>query len=309
MMKPAQFTCAHCGRPIVAPPFLRDDGRYCCESCFLDRLEPGDGRTSQALLAEALAAALDLREHETGLHSKRVACHTLVLARRQSTEVAFLQQIYWGALLHDIGKIGVSDAVLLKQGALTEDEWREMRTHPAKGYEILAPVPGMAEAARIVRAHEERYDGSGYPLGLRGEAIPLGARLLRSSTPWTPSPPTAPTGGRRASMQRRRRSSAPPGPSSIPARWRCSWPRRRRCAGWLKPNAPRWNMRSAPAPGRRPVLAEGKGATSCGTERLSRRLGMDGERRDRHGTDLDRGDRGAGALAARPVAGPRPRTG
>ncbi len=178
MMKPAQFTCAHCGRPIVAPPFLRDDGRYCCESCFLDRLEPGDGRTSQALLAEALAAALDLREHETGLHSKRVACHTLVLARRQSTEVAFLQQIYWGALLHDIGKIGVSDAVLLKQGALTEDEWREMRTHPAKGYEILAPVPGMAEAARIVRAHEERYDGSGYPLGLRGEAIPLGARLF-----------------------------------------------------------------------------------------------------------------------------------
>lgn len=170
--------CAHCGAPIAGPPFLREDGRYCCEGCFLDRLEHGGARTSQALLAEALAAALDLREHETGLHSKRVACHTLVLALRQSTEVAFLQQIYWGALLHDIGKIGVPDAVLLKQGALTDDEWRQMRTHPDKGYEILAPVPGMAEAARIVRAHEERYDGSGYPQGLRGEAIPLGARLF-----------------------------------------------------------------------------------------------------------------------------------
>lgn len=170
--------CAHCGASVAGRPFLREGTLYCCEGCFLDRLEHGGARTSQALLAEALAAALDLREHETGLHSKRVACHTLVLAMRHSTEVGFLQQIYWGALLHDIGKIGVSDAVLLKHGGLTDTEWREMRTHPDKGYEILAPLPGLADAAHIVRAHEERFDGSGYPQGLAGEEIPLGARLF-----------------------------------------------------------------------------------------------------------------------------------
>ena len=74
-------------------------------------------------LAEALAAALDAREHVTGLHSKRVACHTLVLARRFTTDEALLQQVYWGALLHDLGKIGIPDAVLLKQGSLDADTW------------------------------------------------------------------------------------------------------------------------------------------------------------------------------------------
>lgn len=87
--------------------------------------------------AEALAEALDIRERETGLHSYRVACHTLVLARRFTTNPDQLRQIYWGALLHDIGKIGISDAVLLKQGPLDEEEWKEMRTHPEKGYRIV----------------------------------------------------------------------------------------------------------------------------------------------------------------------------
>lgn len=179
MKEPYSPRCIHCGAPIRhGQPFLREDGRYCCEACFLVRVEHGGGRTAQALLAEALAAALDLREHETGLHSKRVGCHTLVLARRYSAEVDFLQQVYWGALLHDIGKIGVPDAILLKHGALDPEEWVLMRTHPGKGYAILAPVPGMHAAAEIVRAHEERYDGSGYPRGLRGDEIPFGARLF-----------------------------------------------------------------------------------------------------------------------------------
>lgn len=138
-----------------------------------DILEQAD-----ATFAEALAEALDIREHETGDHSKRVACHTLVLARRFTTDPYQLRQIYWGALLHDVGKIGVSDAVLLKQGALNEDEWKEMRTHPEKGYRIVSQIAGLGEAAEIVFSHEERFDGSGYPRGLRGEQICLGARLF-----------------------------------------------------------------------------------------------------------------------------------
>ncbi|CAG0938657.1 putative cyclic di-GMP phosphodiesterase [Gallionellaceae bacterium] len=138
-----------------------------------DTLERAD-----AAFAEALVEALDIREHETGSHSKRVACHTLVLARRFTTDPHQLHQIYWGALLHDIGKIGVSDAVLLNQGALNKNEWEEMRSHPEKGYHIVSQIPGMVEAAEIVRSHEERFDGSGYPRGLRGEQICFGARLF-----------------------------------------------------------------------------------------------------------------------------------
>lgn len=101
------------------------------------------------------------------------------LARRSVPDAPeHLRQVYWGALLHDIGKIGISDAILLKQGPLTDSEWQEMRAHPEMGYRIVAQVPGMREAADIVRCHEERFDGSGYPRGLGGEAIPWGARLF-----------------------------------------------------------------------------------------------------------------------------------
>lgn len=133
---------------------------------------------ADASFAEALAEALDIREHETGDHSKRVACHTLVLARHFTADPHRLRQIYWGSLLHDVGKIGVSDAVLLKQGELDEAEWQEMRTHPEKGYRIVSQIPGLEEAAEIVFSHEERFDGTGYPRGLVGGQICLGARLF-----------------------------------------------------------------------------------------------------------------------------------
>lgn len=139
----------------------------------VDILERAD-----AAFVEALAEALDIREHETGDHSRRVACHTLVLARRFTRDMKRLRQIYWGALLHDIGKIGISDAILLKPDALNDDEWREIRTHPEKGYRIVSQIPDMKEAAEIVLSHEERFDGTGYPRGLRGEQICLGARLF-----------------------------------------------------------------------------------------------------------------------------------
>lgn len=141
-------------------------------------VEPYPLERADADFVEALVDTLDIREHETGFHSKRVACHTLVLARRFTDDPHQLRHIYWGALLHDIGKIGVSDAVLLKHGPLSADEWEEMRTHPENGYRIVSQIPGMEEAAEIVRNHEERFDGSGYPRGLRGEQICLGARLF-----------------------------------------------------------------------------------------------------------------------------------
>jgi len=161
---------------------LRGGSYFCCEGCYLGEIAVRTSRRAldeaYLSLVESLAAAIDAREHETGLHSKRVACHTQVLARRFTDDGDSLKQIYWGALLHDIGKIAIPDAILLKQGRLDGDEWRVMRTHPRRGYDIVVAVPFMQEAAQIVLHHEERYDGSGYPDGLSGESIPWGARLF-----------------------------------------------------------------------------------------------------------------------------------
>lgn len=177
------LVCRRCGMAIEAgAPHGRDAEGVRCEACVLDEAAhvPSWEVTEAAYvaLAEALAVALDAREHETGLHSKRVACHTLVLAKRFSEDAQVLRQVYWGALLHDVGKIGIPDAILLKQGPLSDEEWRIMRTHPVIGHRILSAVPFMTQAADIVLAHEERFDGSGYPRGLCGEAIPLWARLF-----------------------------------------------------------------------------------------------------------------------------------
>jgi HD-GYP domain-containing protein (c-di-GMP phosphodiesterase class II) len=181
MSEPAP-RCAVCGALIAAAPYTQRDGEYCCEGCFLKEKElraiQEDREEVHLALAEALAAALDQREHQTGLHSRRVACHALVLARRFTDDRDALRQVHWGALLHDVGKIGIPDAVLLKAGPLSEEEWAVMRTHPEKGHDILAPVPFLAEAAKIVLSHEERFDGTGYPRGLNGEAIPWGARIF-----------------------------------------------------------------------------------------------------------------------------------
>lgn len=172
--------CSCCGaegarRATAGEPAL-------CERCFLDGLPwpaPAAAEPPADAFVEALAAALDLREHEAGLHSRRVACHTSLLARRfYASDEARLRQVYYGALLHDLGKIGVPDRVLLKPGALDAGEWEVMRRHPEDGYLLVARLPGMAEAADIVRCHEERFDGRGYPRGLRGDEIPFTARLF-----------------------------------------------------------------------------------------------------------------------------------
>lgn len=175
-------TCRFCGMAIAKNLYAMAGEAYCCEGCFLKekefRVVQAERDQAYLQMAEALSAALDAREHETGLHSKRVACHTLVLAKRGTSDPDRLHQIYWGALLHDIGKIGVPDAILLKPGPLTEREWVEMQRHPEIGRKILKGIPFLAEAEEIVFCHEERYDGSGYPRGLAKDAIPWGARIF-----------------------------------------------------------------------------------------------------------------------------------
>ena len=126
----------------------------------------------------ALVHALDAREHETSDHSQRVVRYTVAIAQRMGVADDRIEDIARGALLHDIGKIGVPDSILLKPGPLTKAEWAEMRRHPEVGYGILEAIPFLRPAAEIVLAHQERWDGAGYPNRLRGEAIPLGARIF-----------------------------------------------------------------------------------------------------------------------------------
>ncbi len=172
--------CAECGSAAGNRQYGKVRERHTCEHCLLDsrKRQGGLGDDPYEQFVESLAEALDLRERETGLHSKRVASHTLLLARHFYREPGALREIYWGSLLHDIGKIGVPDAILLKADRLSDEEWHIMRQHPRDGFLILEKLPFLAMAADVVLCHEERYDGSGYPGGLKGDAIPLPARLF-----------------------------------------------------------------------------------------------------------------------------------
>jgi len=126
----------------------------------------------------ALVRALDAREHETSDHSQRVVKYTEAIAERLSLRGPELEEIGRGALLHDIGKIGVPDAVLLKPAKLTPEEWKEMRRHPDIGYDMIRSIEFLNTPAAIVLSHQERFDGRGYPRGLRGEEIHIGARIF-----------------------------------------------------------------------------------------------------------------------------------
>ena len=133
---------------------------------------------------EGWSRALDLRDHETEGHSRRVTEMTLRLARAVGIPDADLVHIRRGALLHDIGKMGVPDAVLLKPGPLDDDEWVLMRRHPALAREMLAPTEFLLPALDIPYCHHEKWDGTGYPQGLKGDQIPLPARLFALVDVW-----------------------------------------------------------------------------------------------------------------------------
>jgi putative nucleotidyltransferase with HDIG domain len=137
-----------------------------------------DVEESYKITLEALVTALDAREQETRAHSQRVREYTLTLAHVLGLNHDNLIQTGRGALLHDVGKIGVRDSILLKPGKLNEEEWVEMRKHPQIGYEILRSIEFLSPAAEIVLCHQERWDGRGYPNKLAGQDIPLGARIF-----------------------------------------------------------------------------------------------------------------------------------
>ena len=150
-----------------------------------------DLEKSYDITLEAMGDALDLRETEG--HSRRVTAYTIALAREIGLDQEQLRVIARGAFLHDIGKISTPDAILLKRGALTPQETEIMHQHCVRGYEMVHKIPFLQDAAEIVYAHQENFDGSGYPRGLRGEEFPRARASSPSRTRSTPSPPTAPT--------------------------------------------------------------------------------------------------------------------
>lgn len=130
------------------------------------------------------SGALELRDKETQGHTQRVADLTMKLARAMRIPEAELVHIHRGALLHDIGKMAIPDSILLKPGDLTESEWKVMRRHPVIAYELLSPITYLRPALDIPYCHHEHWDGSGYPRGLKGEQIPLAARIFTVIDVW-----------------------------------------------------------------------------------------------------------------------------
>jgi len=127
---------------------------------------------------QSLVTALDYRDNETQGHSLRVVEYAVRVARELGVQEPEMTWIRRGSLLHDVGKMGIPDAILRKEGPLTDAEWAEMRKHPEMGYQMLRDIRFLEPALDIVYCHQERWDGSGYPRGLRGEEIPLGARIF-----------------------------------------------------------------------------------------------------------------------------------
>ena len=140
---------------------------------FHERLEQ-----SFVQMVLALAKAMDARDTYTQDHSQRMAAITDALCRKLGIAEDQIQTIHSAAALHDIGKIGVPDEILRKPGPLTSQEWELMKRHPQIGADIIGPVTELAHVAPIIIAHQEKFDGSGYPYGLKGDKIPLGARIL-----------------------------------------------------------------------------------------------------------------------------------
>jgi PAS domain S-box-containing protein len=133
---------------------------------------------------EGWARALELRDEETEGHTQRAAEMTLGIARAMGMNEDELVNIRRGALLHDIGKMSIPDSILLKTGPLTEEEWAVMRRHPAYAFELLSPIAYLRPALDIPYCHHERWDGTGYPRGLKGEQIPLAARIFALADTW-----------------------------------------------------------------------------------------------------------------------------
>src|ERR1041385_1699454 len=145
-----------------------------------DQLQQAIGNLERSydITLEALGDALDLKDAETEGHSKRVTAFTIAIARHMGLSADQIRVIARGAFLHDIGKMAIPDAILRKPGKLNPDELAIMREHCYRGFQLLKRIPFLGEASDIVYSHQEHFDGSGYPRGLKGEEIPLGARIF-----------------------------------------------------------------------------------------------------------------------------------
>jgi len=130
-------------------------------------------------MVRALVNAVDQKDEYTSGHSVRVGYFSLMLGRRVNLTGYELQMLQWSALLHDVGKIGIRDEVLKKEGKLTDEEFTHMKEHPERSYQVVKEIPKLADALPGVLHHHEKYNGKGYPSGLKGEDIPLQARLIQ----------------------------------------------------------------------------------------------------------------------------------
>ncbi|MEX1195815.1 MAG: diguanylate cyclase [Dehalococcoidia bacterium] len=145
---------------------------------FKNNTRNGDDRRLVAAVVDVLSSALDIRDTLTHRHARRVARMSAFVAREMKLSEPQVLQIEYAAALHDIGKIGVADSILNKAAALDESEWHDMRRHSELGFKVLNGIDFLGESAEIVYSHHERYDGEGYPRGLAGEEIALGARVF-----------------------------------------------------------------------------------------------------------------------------------
>jgi putative two-component system response regulator len=125
-----------------------------------------------------LANAIEVRDHYTRGHVERVMAYAFAIAEQLDWRVQQMEQLRFGAILHDIGKIQISETILRKREPLSPEEWEEIRRHPIHGSEMIRDIPYLAPAIPIIRYHHERWDGKGYPEGLSGDAIPIGARIV-----------------------------------------------------------------------------------------------------------------------------------
>jgi len=148
------------------------------ETFKAERAQRARLQESYMATVRALANAVEARDAYTGKHAERVAAYGLAIARAMGSSLADDPQTEFGFLLHDVGKVAVADAILYKPEPLTSDERALMARHPEIGAQILRDVAFLGEAKAVVRHHHERWDGSGYPDGLRGEEIPLAARVF-----------------------------------------------------------------------------------------------------------------------------------
>jgi len=146
-------------------------------SIHVKQMEEQLGALRSSLIC-AFNQLLDLKDLNTGVHSTRLAEWALHVAGELGLEQSYLSDIEVAALLHDIGKIGIADAILNKPAKLTAEEYALMKKHPEYGWAVLRQVPGMERASLIILHHHESYDGTGYPGGLKGEEIPIGSRIV-----------------------------------------------------------------------------------------------------------------------------------